>query len=336
MRLELLALVMLAMGFIYGVAEHAGWRDSMWLVWQTITTVGYGDIPPKTFAGRFGVMVCGILAIFLMSYVVSSGLDYREDQRRRRRLGLETNRERDCYLLVCCRAEEELLTFITQLRTVKPNAAVCIVDDILEELPPKVAHLPRVEFVRGPILSRDTYERAGIATCRQVIIFPHQPGRDASDATTQTLVTLAERMVGPDVPIMHFLVDQENEDLFEGLRSKAIYADFAIFAAVQECQDQGSAEIFTTLMSNSHGVHPTTFIADKVIGWTWGQFIAAANKVSQQSKTRVNPLALIHAGQSDPCPAHDSVIAKGDSLSLIVHSGFSYSAFEEELTKVGR
>src|SRR5579884_1605487 len=170
LRLELLALVVVCMGVIYGIAEHASWGDSLWLVWQTITTVGYGDIPPKTALGRTGVMVCGIVAILMLSYVVSSGLDYRDELKQRRKLGLDKNRETGSHLLVCCRNEEELQTIIRELRCVDPDGPICVADDILKELPPKVASEHHVAFVRGSLLSRDTYERAGIATCKEIFV----------------------------------------------------------------------------------------------------------------------------------------------------------------------
>ena len=333
LRLEILFLVVVAMGVVYGFAEHASWTDSVWLVWQTITTVGYGDIPPKTLVGRFGVMITGIIAIMLLSYVLTAALDYRDDQKERRRLGLEANSNKNSYLLISCRNEEELLTIVEELRCVEPGAPVCLVDDILTELPPKVSALRDVAFVRGSILQKETYERAGIGTCRRIIIFPHHPDQEASDATTQTLASLVERMAPKDARIMHFLVDPENEDLFEGLRSRAIYADFAIYAAIQECQDEGSVEIFSTLMSNTHGANPTTFYPDCVVGWTWGQFVETALQVSRSLGVPINPLALIRDGKSEPCPRVDEVIDKGDALSLIVHRGFSYPAFEAEMVK---
>jgi voltage-gated potassium channel len=332
-RSEILVLIIICMGIAYGVSEHASLSDSVWLVWQTITTVGYGDIPPKTNIGRAGVMICGLGAIFLLSYVVTAGLEYREDRSRRRRQGLEINKNANSYLLVCCRNEEELLTFIEELRCVEGDASICVVDDIMQELPGRVAHLPGVHFVRGPILLRETYVRAGITSCKRVIIFPHQPGMAASDATTQTLVSLVEHMVSEEVPVIHFLVDTDNEQLFEGLRSQSIYSDFAIYAAIQECQDGGSAEIFKTLMSNSRGANPCTFCPDKIIGWTWGKFVEKALWVSQTLNIPMNPLALIQNGKSNPCPHMDCIIEKGDSLSLIVHHGFSYSAFELEMVK---
>jgi voltage-gated potassium channel len=185
--------------------------------------------------------------------------------------------------------------------------------------------------VRGPILASETFERAGIKSCRRVVIFPHQPDHAASDATTQTLVSLTERLAGPTVPVIHILIDPTNEDLFDGLRSKAVYSGFAIYAAIQECRDEGSAEIFTELMSSTRGPSPNTFRVNAVVGWTWGQFVERAMQVSKKLDIPVNPLALIQDGKSDPCPCTDTTIKSGDSLSLIVHRGFDYAAFEREI-----
>ncbi len=328
LRLEILILDLVGMGLFYGLSEHASFNDCVWMVWQTITTVGYGDVPPKTQIGRYGVMITGLIAILLITYVVSALVDYREALAQRRKMGMDSNDNKGSTLLVCCRDEEEIETFIQELRCVKPGAPVCIVDDLMKELPPRIGHLtPRVSFVRGSIISPDTFTRAGIESSAQVVIFPHQPGVDASDATSHAMVTLAERMA-PQVPIIHFLVNSANEGLFAGSRSVGVSKNLPILAAIQECQDPASAHIFETLMSNTHGANPTTFYPDKVVGWTWGQFVETALQVSRALKVPVNPLALIQAGKSEPCPELDSVIEKGNSLSLIVHRNFDYPAFE--------
>ena len=336
MRLEILILDLIGMGLFYGLSEHASFNDCVWMVWQTITTVGYGDIPPKSAVGRYGIMITGLIAILLITYVVSALVDYREALAQRRKMGMDTNDEKGSTLLVCCRDEEEIETFIRELRCVKPGAPVCLVDDQMKELPPRIAHLtPRIGFVRGSIISPDTYARAGIATSVQIVLFPHQPGVDASDATSQTMASLAERMA-PHVPIIHFLVNSANEALFEGSRSIGVSKNLPILAAIQECRDPYSAHVFETLLSSTRGANPTTFRPDRVVGWTWGQFAEAALGASRTLKTPVNPLALIQNGKSEPCPELDCVIGRADSLSLIVHRGFDYAAFEAALgTKKG-
>ena len=333
MRLEILLLDLIGMGLFYGLSEHASFNDCVWMVWQTVTTVGYGDVPPKSLIGRYGVMVTGLIAILLITYVVSALVEYREAASERRKMGMDTNEDKGSTLLVCCRDEEEMEMFIQELRCVKPGASVCVVDDQMKELPPRIAHLvPRVNFVHGSIINPDTYTQANIAQSAQVVIFPHQPGVDASDAMSQTMASLAERMA-PHVPIIHFLVNSANEDLFVGSRSIGVSKNLPILAAIQECQDPYSAHIIETLMSNTHGANPTTFRPVQLVGWTWGQFVETALHVSRALKMPVNPLALIQNQKSEPCPPWDSVIAQGDMLSLIVHRGFDYPGFEAEMLK---
>ena len=334
--LELLLLDLILMGAIYGFSEQASWFDSLWLVWQTSTTVGYGDIPPKTTIGKWGVMVCGTIGILLLSYVVGAGVEYLGERKRRKETGMEPNKKPGGTLLVCCRDRDRLVTFIKELRCVSPDEPICVIDDVMEELPKRVVDLKDVHFVRGSVLNRATYEQAGIALCKQIFVFPHQPGLTASDGMTENIVTLAERMAPKDTTIIHFLVDVENEDLFERSRSKPIYADFDVFAAIQECQDKGSAEIFATLMSNSHGANPTTFYPENLKGWTWGQIGRASLQYSQDTGVPVNPLALIKDGKSNPCPVSTSEIADGDAISLIVHRDFSYPKFEAALVSHGK
>jgi len=334
--LEILLFDLILMGVIYGISEHKSWFDSMWLVWQTSTTVGYGDIPPVTKIGRWGVMICGTVGILLLSYVVGSVIEYLGESKRRRQTGMEPNKKAGGTLLVCCRDRDRLVTFIKELRCVSPDEPICIVDDQMEELPKHVAGLKDVHFVRGSVLNRKTYAQAGIAECKRIFVFPHQPGLAASDGMTENIVTLTEKMAPADTTIIHFLVDAENEDLFERSRSKPVYADFDVYAAIQECQDAGSAEIFSTLMSNSHGANPTTFYPTQLKDWTWGEIAKAALQYSQDTGIPVNPLALITKGKSNPCPDANSKVVDGDALSLIVHRTFSYPEFESAVVKRGK
>ena len=146
------------------------------------------------------------------------------------------------------------------------------------------------------------------------------------------MASITERMA-PVVPLVHFLVNSASEGLFEGSRSIGVSKNLPILAAVQECRDPYTAHIFEALMSNTRGASPMTFGPQRIVGWTWGQFVEAAFHASRALKVPVNPLALIQGGKSEPCPKMDRVIGPGDSLSLIVHRGFDCGGFEAEMLK---
>lgn len=75
--LALFLLVLFICSFIFYGAEHninpevANYEDSLWFVLQTITTVGYGDIIPKTGVGRVMGVVSMLSALALTSIITS-------------------------------------------------------------------------------------------------------------------------------------------------------------------------------------------------------------------------------------------------------------------------
>jgi voltage-gated potassium channel len=63
-------------------------QDSLWLAIVTLTTVGYGDITPKTGIGRIATVLLLLLGgVFVVAKVASDWFDWREEVRARRRAG---------------------------------------------------------------------------------------------------------------------------------------------------------------------------------------------------------------------------------------------------------
>jgi voltage-gated potassium channel len=80
------AAVVLAAGSVfYHLVEHLGWLDSVYFCTITLTTIGYGDIVPRTDAGKlftiFYVFIgIGILATFA-SLLVKNAMARRQYRR---------------------------------------------------------------------------------------------------------------------------------------------------------------------------------------------------------------------------------------------------------------
>jgi voltage-gated potassium channel len=74
--------------------EYASVWEGMWWAVQTVTTVGYGDVTPKSAAGRFvaaGVMLAGVALVAVVTAAVTSNFVTRAQAQ----LGAEDAAEED-------------------------------------------------------------------------------------------------------------------------------------------------------------------------------------------------------------------------------------------------
>lgn len=226
---------------------------------------------------------------------------------------------------------QHALAFVKEIRAVENSVGICIVDSVLEELPSALIHLPKVHFLSGSTLDKDTYKRAGLLQNKAAIVFPVTPGKVDSDGSTRMIVSLIAEFCGNKVRIMHVLVDSKNEWMFENLPSTPVSEGLDILALVQECQDPYSAAIVEHLLKNSEGANPCTVTPKHVLGMAWNELHMRILEVGRQTGDRVNLLALIREGRVQACPNPEEVLKEGDLLSVVCESGFEWSAFEREL-----
>jgi voltage-gated potassium channel len=317
----------------FRLTESVGWGEAGWQVWQTVTTVGYGNHPAETPAGRISTGVFGLAGIAFLGAVISAYFDWRADAKERKRYGQMENPYKNGYIVINFPGVSKFTVFASELAIAEPNVRICVVDDLIEELPVSVTHIPKtqVHFVKGSLLREETYQKAGVAEAKSIIVFPQHTGVVESDATTRMIVEIVSRLAPSDTRLTHVLVSPENEWLFKGERSTAIYEIEEVLILVQECHDPHSAAMIQSLLRNSRGANPKTVNPQRIVGWTWGQFLRACLAASEERGIPVNPLALMKEGRPDPCPVLSTVIEKGDCLSLIVPNDFHWERFEEAL-----
>lgn len=312
------AAVVVVMTAWYMRAGHMGLMDAVWQTWQTLTTVGYGDSPPKDTMTRLGVMVASLLGIAFLGATFTAALDAREYRRLRKRTGMEDHPHRDGYIVVQYPGIRRLQDLIREVRIREREVPFCIVDGGLEELPSDLTHLPgKIHFVRGRLLDAETYQRARVSEAKAIVVFaPPQPTPE-SDAVTASIVRTIEGLITDRTRLMHIIVDGSNEHLFQGLRSIPISRSFEVLAAVQEMRDAYSAVVAEDILSNDRGADLTTVRPTGLDGWTWGEFVSALALLAHRTKLSITPLAIIDDGDVVPCPEVDRVI-RGTMLISVV------------------
>lgn len=328
-----LFLTFVVFGIAYRLAEKQGWEVAFWMSWQTLTTVGYGDFPAQETAGRILTMIAGTLGIVIMSAAIGSAVVIYQYREYLRRTGKMQNPHKNGYVIFNFPGVQHILSFVQQIRMVEKSVGICIVDSVLEELPLALAHLPKVHFVSGSTLDKDTYERAALLQNKAAIVFPVNPGKVDSDGATRTIVALITQFSKGNVRIMHVLVDGKNEWMFQDLPSTPISESMEVLALVQECQDPHSAAVFEHLLKNSEGADPHTVTPKRVLGMTWNELHMRMLEVASQTGARVNLFALIREGRVQVCPNPNEVLKEGDLLSVLGERGFVWSAFEREMRR---
>jgi voltage-gated potassium channel len=326
-----LFLTFFAFAVAYKLAEEQGWEVAFWMSWETLSTVGYGDFPAKEAAGRILTMIAGTLGIVIMTAAIGSAVVVFQYRGYQMRTGKMKNPHKNGYVIFNFPGAQHILSFIQEIRTVEESVGICIVDSALEELPPALIHLPKVHFVSGSTLDRDTYERAGLLQNKAAIVFPVNPGKVESDGSTRMVVDLIAQFSEAKVRIMHVLVDNKNGWMFQNLPSTPISEGLEVLALVQECQDPYSAAIFEHLLTNSEGPDPRTVTPKRVFGMTWNELHVRMLEVGRQTGERVNLLALIRQGRVQLCPNPEEVLKEGDLLSVVCEKGFKWPAFERNI-----
>lgn len=319
---------------LFKITEKVSWEESVWQAWQTFTTVGYGNQPAETTAGRWITMLISTLGIAFVGALFSAAFDYKQHLKDLKRTGQMKNPFKNGYVIFNYPGTTNTLNFIRELCIVEQNVGICIVDSRLEELPDPVAKLPNVHFVKGDTISKDTYEMAQIKENKAVLIFPIDRTASESDGATKVTVDLVSRFVSKsDTRIIHVIVDKANEWMFEDVDATHVLSDLEVLAIVQESQDPYSAEIIETLLLNTKGANPKTFKPKKTIGWTWGKLAAACIKTSQETGISCNLFALVQDGENMICPNFSTVIKDDALLSVIAFNDFDWDNFESELVK---
>jgi voltage-gated potassium channel len=197
--LGLLSLVVIIVvstfGFRYFEAEqNLSLFDSLWLSVVTMTTVGYGDVAPKTPAGRLLAMTftmfCGIgVMAYLVSLLATSVIE-----REAKLVSGELELTCKNHILIINMPNEQMIhAMLDELRKDNNSHSVPIVliSDAVDRCPAQLLNRKNFYFVKGNPTWRATLQKANATEALQAVILPKDPKDPTSDGlTTQTAIIL--------------------------------------------------------------------------------------------------------------------------------------------------
>ncbi|GAB6066647.1 NAD-binding protein [Aquifex pyrophilus] len=220
---ELIFLLAIFFVFIFSLIliifsiEHLGGNpnirslyDALYYVIITATTVGYGDITPKTPEGRFLAMVLGISGLFLFSLITATFSTSFFHYVNMLKAGMVSFREMKNHIVICGWNEtgevvlESLKKFYEE-KGERMKPVVVITEQELE---------PRKEFYykKGDYVSEEVLKNAGVENASVVIILAEKGvnlTEDSIDART-ILSAMLVRDLNPRATIIAEILLREN------------------------------------------------------------------------------------------------------------------------------
>lgn len=202
-----------------GFSSLQRFGEGLWWAVVTITTVGYGDVVPKTFWGRLvgvAVMIGGLLSFSLVTATVASIFIERKFRRER---GLEVIKETNHILILGWHHDGE--TLLDQLlHRLPPTTPVVMVNQLatetMEGIRAKYAGREPL-FVWGDFAREEVLLRANIRQAfKAIILAGRQEGDSAADVDQRTLITaLTLKSLNPKIRILAELLRFENKSYLE-------------------------------------------------------------------------------------------------------------------------
>lgn len=258
----LLAAVLLygTTGFLYWELPNnpeLRWSDGLWYSIVTMTTVGYGDLFPKSPGGRFLVGAPLMLfGISILGYALSAAAAAFVTSRTKEAQGMSTLRCSDHIIILNFPGLAKVERVLEELRadpSIGPDTRFALVDEHLPELPAELASRD-VLYIRGDPSRDETLRRANATAARHAVILALEPGKVQSDHRN-VAIALALEAHHPGILTVVECVDPNSEELLRktGCDRIVCSARFDATFLSQELLNPGVQEVVGELMSSLQG-----------------------------------------------------------------------------------
>jgi voltage-gated potassium channel len=332
----------LLLNFCFGTAyyyvegphsEGLTYVDALWWAIVTMTTVGYGDLYPTTFAGRFFVAYpCFIVGIGLLGYllaVLTEGIFERIHSKRKGTMNIKLSD----HILICnCPSTEKIEQILDELEGAPRTRgkSVVLITDALEELPTELIKR-NVQFVKGaPYLESALYQ-ANIAECAGVFILPQKEGDPDSDARTYaigSIIELIEKEIQHPIKTVVELVSQKNLRMLQRANTDGVIVSQGVNESmiVQEFLHPGIHTTLQQLITSREGSQLYIHEAG-----TAGKRFVELQISALQHPANLQIIGLIRNGQHLLNPDKSITLQTGDSLIFLSEQRVDFAAIEQEI-----
>ena len=171
--------------------EGYNFYDAFWWALVTFTTVGFGDLYPITFWGRFIAMIVILLSLVLLAiftaFIASSFIDVKLKERR----GLSDIKEKK-HILICGwnNSSKRILEFLNKMNP-KNIPTVVLVNELpeseLSAIQNNYSNL-NLKFIRGDFTNRNILNKANVKEANHIILLYDESKPNSVPSDERTII----------------------------------------------------------------------------------------------------------------------------------------------------
>lgn len=298
--------------------------DSLWWAIVTLTTVGYGDVTPKTILGRFIAFIDMLVGIGVLTLLTATVASILVERKITKDLGMHSYSFENHIILCEWNYRAEIVLKELRLESETEKTPIVLIADI----PRKPVKDKYCYFVKGEVCD-ETLHQANLMKAKTVIIL----GDDNLDYKQRDakviLSTLTVESINKDAYTIAELINEKNIE-----NCKRAYADEIIV----------TSKLSSNLISSAAIHHGISKVISDIVTYEYGSqifkipvpeseigslFIDIFIRMKKDSQITVIAIVNGNEGETISNPPPDYQLAADDYLIFIGSHGKSY--FSKEL-----
>ena len=268
-RLLLFFLVVSLLFALYmWLVEGLSLLDTYYFLVATATTVGYGDISPKTGLGKVFVTIYMVFGIALLGLFLGKVTELMVEVGSKRKKGLISMKGQVDLIIAGYPSDEKVQNIVIELRNdarFKEAGIVCA-NNRLDEKPAWMTSR-NVDFVKGVASDSSVLKKAGVETASTILILANDSALVESDDLSTSICAVVERMR----PEIRAIVEKVRKDelLFEIVNADTIVDVASPSVLAQEILDQDAIELQNAIFStHTAGTQYNLSHSGEEMSWT--------------------------------------------------------------------
>ncbi|MBM7572820.1 potassium channel family protein [Aquibacillus albus] len=224
--------------------------DGFWWVMTTVTTVGYGDYSPISFAGRMIALFLYIFGIGIIGVVIGKVVDGLSSFRKRREEGDIVYNDKMHYVIIGWSQKAKFA--IKEMQETNKKIEIVIID-VLSKAP---VLDERIHYIQGNASEVTTLRKANIEHAKAVLVFADDKIQDDQLTDGKTLlIASAIESVAPNVHTIVEVMEESHIKNFEYMKvDEFIVSNETISTMfVRSAFRKGISGFYRQLLRRAHG-----------------------------------------------------------------------------------